>query len=261
MTVKEFYGVLNEYAPKALSDEYCASFGAYDNSGVLVDTGKAVKKALFSLDLSVGAIEKAKAVGANLIVTHHPAIYSPVKRLEGKLVDCIAAGISVISMHLNLDAAVGGIDESLAVAVALASGKDGANKETVMHPLSQGGYGRAYEVKTATLQELCEGLKRVLGTQKLWAFGDDGKQIKKAASFCGAGVDEGAIAFAKAQGADVVISADWKHHLIALTIEEGMAAVALTHYASEAYGFKKYYEKISQRGEVSCVYHEDAEML
>ena len=73
------------------------------------------------------------------------------------------------------------------------------------------------------------------------------------ASFCGAGVDEQTLAFAKAQGADVVISSDYKHHFIAQAIELGLSVIVLTHYASEQYGFKKYYENIRQKNG-RCVY-------
>ena len=128
MTVREFYKLLDEIAPKRISDEYCAAYDGYDNSGVLVDTGKDVKGAVFSLDLSYGAIEKAKALGANLIVTHHPAIYGKLSgaRFDGdsterKLIACIENGISVISMHLNLDMSQGGVDETLAQGVMLSA--------------------------------------------------------------------------------------------------------------------------------------------
>ena len=122
MKLSEFYQKLDNLAPKKLSDEFCQTFGAYDNSGVLIETGEMeIKKALFSLDFSKDAIAKAKKIGANLIITHHPAIYGKISEictsdfspLGKKIVDCIQNGIAVISMHLNLDCANGGIDESL----------------------------------------------------------------------------------------------------------------------------------------------------
>ena len=76
MNVKELFNVINEIAPKSLSDEYCEKYGAYDNSGVLVDAGEEIRGALFSLDFSFAAIEEAKKRGANLLVTPHPAIYA-----------------------------------------------------------------------------------------------------------------------------------------------------------------------------------------
>lgn len=262
MKINEFYQKLNEVAPKELSDEYCAAYGAYDNSGLLVDTGEAVNKVLFALDLTDGAIEKAKADGANLIVTHHPAIYAPIKSVDGKLMRCAKAGISVMSMHLNLDGAQGGIDESLALAIARACGGERPRGEKIRHPLSQqGGYGRAYEVEPVSKEAFENGLKAELNTEKVWLFGEKTGKISKVASFCGSGIDEGAIEFAKENGADAVVSADWKHHQIIGVLEEGMIAAQLTHYASEAYGFKKYYEKISRTVKVVCSYHEEKQLF
>ena len=78
MKLSEIYKIADGIAPKRLSDEYCRLYGAYDNSGVLVDTGDEIKGILFSLDLSNAAIAKAKEMGANLIITHHPAIFSKI---------------------------------------------------------------------------------------------------------------------------------------------------------------------------------------
>ena len=260
MTVFEYYGRLNALAPKALSDEYCARYGGYDNSGVLVDTGEEVKRAVYSLDLTEAAIDEAIALGANLIVTHHPAIYAAIRSVSGKLARCIKAGISVISMHLNLDGAEDGIDESLAVAVARACGGEKPKETVISCPLTGGGYGRAYGVETASLNAFAKGLKKELNTDKVWLFGKE-REIKRAASFCGSGVDDNAISFALQQKADIILSADWKHHQIVAALEAGMAVAQVTHHASEAYGFKKYYEKMSREELVVCSYHEDEELL
>lgn len=267
MTTKQLYKIADEIAPKSLSDEYCEKYGAYDNSGILVNTGEDITKAVFSLDLSQGAIERALQEGATAIVTHHPAIYGKISEIRfdasplgEKLITCIQKGISVISMHLNLDCAVGGIDESLQQAVldACASGR---LETQVMQPLSQGGYGRAYTVNETPLCTLAENLGKELNSARVQVYGDRQKAVKKVASFCGAGVDEFAIAFAKAQGADVIVSSDYKHHYITQALELGLAVIVLTHYSSEQYGFKKYYENIRQKTDVACIYHVDETLL
>ena len=66
---------LEEVAPVALSDEFCAKYKMYDNSGIIINCGADIKGALFSLDLSETAVRQAKEYGYNLIITHHPAIY------------------------------------------------------------------------------------------------------------------------------------------------------------------------------------------
>lgn len=275
MKLCEIYNAVNEIAPKSLSDEYCQRYGAYDNSGVLVDTGEDIVGVVCSLDLSDRAIEKAMQEKANLIITHHPAIYGKISSLciddprltGGKLVRCLKAGISVLSMHLNLDAAVDGIDESLMQGIVRSTGKTmgagtGLNQNVaVLHPLTGGGYGRVYEVPCVSFDVLCAGIKKEFSTQRLIAYGNGARDVKKVASFCGAGVDEQAIAFALQMGADVIISADFKHHLITMATELGLSVIALTHYASEHYGFEKFYNKIRQRIDVPCVCHTDENLL
>ncbi|MBR2442619.1 MAG: Nif3-like dinuclear metal center hexameric protein, partial [Clostridia bacterium] len=181
----------------------------------------------------------------------------------GKLIRCIQKGISVISMHLNLDTAKGGIDESMMEGILHSAGAGVRSNEGVciMHPLSNGAYGRVYALPELSLQALVEGLKSTFSTERVLAYGSEEKRIGKIASFCGAGADEYSIAFAKREGADAVVSADFKHHLIMLAQELGLAVIVMTHYASENYGFKKYYEKIRGQVEIPCVYHTDNSLL
>ncbi len=54
------------------------------------------------------------------------------------------------------------------------------------------------------------------------------------------------VAFAKAQGADLFVSSDLKHHQIADIVESGIAVLQLTHYCAESYGFEKIYEELKK---------------
>ncbi len=271
MTVKEIFEILNEYAPKRLSDEYCQAFDGYDNSGVLVDTGKDVKRVLFSLDFSFAAVEKAVKIGANLIVTHHPAIYAKIGSIGAtendligrKLTRCIENGISIISMHLNLDTCVGGVDECLKEGVLRAAACfDGKRTgDETMQSLNGGGYGRAYDVSPISLKSLAAGIEKEFSTKRLLVYGDGEKTVKRVASFCGGGSDEESVNYAVEKGADVILSSDFKHHVVLYAIERGLAVIGMTHYASENYGMKKYYEIMSQRVGVSCEYHTDEYLL
>jgi putative NIF3 family GTP cyclohydrolase 1 type 2 len=92
-------------------------------------------------------------------------------------------------------------------------------------------------------------------------YGDNEKQIDRVASFCGAGADEKAVLFAKKEGAQVIVSSDFKHHVLTMAVELGLAVIVMTHYASENYGMKKYYEKIRQQVEIPCEYHTDENLL
>ncbi len=263
--LNEIYALADRLAPKALSDEMCAKYGWYDNSGVLVNTGEEICGIVCSLDLSEGAIDAAIKAGANLMITHHPAIYGKISTIDcdgtilgKKLVRCIRAGISVIAMHLNLDAAPLGVDESLMQGVALSAGCEAKNIALWLS-LQGGGYGRAYDLNGVELSTLAENTKKTFQTERVLVYGEG--QVNRIASFCGSGADEGAIAFALAQGADTLLSADFKHHILALAMESGLKVISLTHYASEQYGFEKYYEKISRETDIPCIYHVDDRLL
>ena len=271
MTVRKLYAELDKVAPKSLSDEYCRNFGAYDNSGVLVDCGGEVQGVLFTLDLTAAAIEKAKTMGANVIVTHHPVIYGKIAdvRLDtplgGRLIACIQSGISIISMHLNLDCVEGGIDDCLADGIfSAASNFTGAGMRRVNlarhHVLSQGGYGSVYEVPCISAKTLKENLEKEFSCA-VRLVGDGAKKVCKVASFCGAGADDASVAFAIAQGADAMVSADWKHHLILACYQAGVAVYELSHYASEEYGFQKYYEKMCKSSSLPCAFHREEGLL
>lgn len=261
MTLREVYERIDALYPKKISDDYVKTYGGHDNSGILLDPGREILGALFSLDLSLAAIGEAKERCKNLIVTHHPAIFFPVSNilrsdpLGARLIACLEAGIGVISMHLNCDCARGGIDESLALAL-------GAEEVPApQEPLEEGGYGRIFPVKEQTLSDFAEGAKRELSAVRAFVYGDGNRPIRRAASFCGSGIDGGAIARAKAQGADVIVSADIKHNYICDALESGMCVVQLTHYASENYGFKKIYQSLNGKLGVPCAYHEDGGLL
>ena len=238
MKLNEIYALIDGLAPFALSREYCEKYGAYDNSGILLDCGKEITNIFFSLDCSMRAVEEARRFKADLIVTHHPAIFTPIKGLTANnpVTECAKAGISIISAHLNLDSARGGIDESLAAAL-------GAKKKIVrMHTLSCGGYGSVFKIDPTPLDKFVQKVKTELASERVVVYGN--RPVEKIASFCGAGFGEDSVAFALEQGADTFVSSDAKHHLIAQAVERGLNVLCLMHYAAEQYGFYEFYQKI-----------------
>lgn len=256
MFLKTIYSLVDSLAPFALSGEFCTRYDSYDNSGILLDCGGETDKVLFSLDCSSEAVKRAKKTGAKCIVTHHPAIFQPVRSLKDgdPVLECAKNGISVISAHLNLDCAEGGIDD------CLMHGLGGTKAEKVMQPLSSGGYGKVFTVDKTPLSEYAEQVKKEFHTQKLLVYGN--RPVHKIASFCGSGMDEGSVNFAFASGADTFVSSDAKHHLIARAVELGLNVILLTHYAAENYGFVRFYESMKKLLKAaSCEYLCDERFL
>ena len=117
--INDIYTFLNEIAPVRYQMDF-------DNAGFLVgDGGAAVKKALLALDITDAVIAEAIELRAQLIVSHHPLIFTPLRHattddLAGRKVLAMARhGISAICMHTNLDAADGGVNDCLAKKLGL----------------------------------------------------------------------------------------------------------------------------------------------
>ena len=251
----------SKVAPVALSDELCAKYGAYDNSGIILNCGKKVRSALFALDLSVAAVKRAEELGYDLIVTHHPAIYAAIKRVDcacgsptEALAMCAMRGISVISMHLNFDAAPRGID------YYLMRGLGGEREEAVCQPLTSGGYGRVYSVPAQSFESFKRGVEKTFESGRI-RFYDSGRKVSKVASFCGAGCDDETMAFAVSHGADTFVSADMKHHQIAALVSLGLNVVEMTHYCSEIYGFGRIYDGIREELGIPSEFFKDGALL
>lgn len=247
MKVEEVLHILEErIAEVALSDAFCARYNMYDNSGIIINCGNEVTGALFSLDFSIKAVETAIEKGYNLIVTHHPAIYGGISRIDIKkdsksraIEKCIKNGVSVISMHLNFDVAPQGIDHYLMKGLG---GKDCL----VCAPVTGGGYGRVYEVAPTPVNEFLKKVASEFKTHRAVYHGDENITVSKIGSFCGAGFDDTNMNFATANGCNLFVSSDLKHHEILELVERGMGVLELTHYSAESYGFNRIYENIKE---------------
>lgn len=118
-TVREIAEALEAWAPPG-------SAQSYDNVGLQVgDPERTVRRALLALDMTPAVFEEARALGAELIITHHPLLFRPLRQLTpGSLVASLAlrlaeSGIALYSIHTNLDAAPGGVSFALATHLGL----------------------------------------------------------------------------------------------------------------------------------------------
>ena len=259
-SLKDLVALLEEYAPLALSEE-AISLGGYDNSGIIVESHDKVEKVLFSLDLSDLAVKEAVECGADTLITHHPAIYYPIKSLSindqtSALLNGIKNGFNVISMHLNLDMAKFGVDYWLAEGL-------GANKSIVLQPYSQTdcGYGREFEIDCRA-EDFVKKAKESFGSDKIVFYGEG--QINKVASFCGGG-SEYALKSVKDKitSADTIVTSDVPHHVLKELIESGKKVLIIPHYVSEQYGFNKFYVWFTQKtqGKLSTYYFRDKRFM
>lgn len=240
----DFMGILEQYAPLELSHKLIEK-GDYDNSGIIIKTKDCVNKILFSLDLSVDVVNKAKELDCDTIVTHHPAIYMPIKSLNidensKALVLAIKNDINVISMHLNLDIAEQGTDQNLCLGLG---GKD----IKIIDLIDQKhGYGRLAKIEKCEIENFVNKAKKAFESDKIIFYGNN--LVEKIASFCGSGASHAISSIRnKKIDADTIITSDIAHHELMELIENGKNVIIIPHYVSEQYGFNKFYALLSQK--------------
>lgn len=192
MTVQQIFDFLNERAPFATAEEW-------DNPGLLVGAPyKDVGRVLVALDATAGALDTAKAVGADLLVTHHPVIFAPLKRLAADSIPYRLAheGIALIAAHTNLDKAEGGVNDTLAERLGLTGVTVGEDGYTRIGTLPE----------TLTARDFAAHVAAVLGTPVRYA----GEKPVSAVAVCGGG---GGDFVAGCVGlADAYVTGEVKHH-------------------------------------------------
>lgn len=119
MKLKEITGYLDSSIPLSFQEDY-------DNSGLQVgEPDMEVNSVLLALDVTEEIMEEAIASGCNLIITHHPLIFSGIKRLAGRnitekiIVKAVRSEIAIYSAHTNLDIFNGGVSRKMAEKMSL----------------------------------------------------------------------------------------------------------------------------------------------
>jgi len=114
MKLKEFCSYLDKVVPLSLQE-------SYDNSGLQVgDPESELTSALIALDVTEEVIDEAIALKCNLVVSHHPLIFSGIKRLAGRsmtekiIYKVVKHNIAVYSSHTNLDIVTNGVSRKIA---------------------------------------------------------------------------------------------------------------------------------------------------
>ena len=211
MILKDLMNTMETIAPKALAEEW-------DNVGLLVgDAGCEINTVVVVLDATASAIRFAKEQGAQVIVSHHPLIFSPVRAIQAPsaLYTLATSGIACFAAHTNLDAAAGGVNDALAAVIGLENVRE-----------AFGGIGRVGELaEELTPAAFAQLAGRALGTKVQVKEG--AKAIRTVALVGGAGGD-----FIADCEADAYLTGEIKHHEW-LEIPEDLTVVAAGHYATE----------------------------
>ena len=117
--VKDVVRVIEEFAPVSLQE-------VWDNSGLCIGSPESpVSSVLFGLDCTPELVDEAVACGADMIVTHHPLIFSGLKKISPEdyvgeaVIKAIKAGISIYAAHTSADKVLAGVSGAMAARLGL----------------------------------------------------------------------------------------------------------------------------------------------
>jgi dinuclear metal center YbgI/SA1388 family protein len=217
---------------------------SWDNPGLQVGSlSQEIRKILFSLDASVQALEEATKRGAQLLLTHHPLIIAPLRSVildrypDMVLIDAVKRGISILSVHTNLDRALGGINDMLADLFGLL---DVEVLEKSDKPHEEGiGLGRIGQLpKAQRLSTFITKIKGDLAVDAVRFVGSEQAEVRQVAVVGGSGGS--LIPLAKRSGAHVLVTGDLRHHEALEAKHLGLAVVDAGHFNTERAGFQRF---------------------
>ena len=209
----------------------------FDNVGLLVGfSGSEVRTVLTALDITDAVIEEAVGLGAQLIVSHHPLIFDPLKRVTDedlvgrKLIRMIQNGISAICLHTNLDTAEGGVNDCLMQ--ALGARVTGLLDAHGAHPDGRPyGIARLGEMPAAVeLPDFLARTKQRLNCSTL-RYVDGGRPVHKIACCGGAGGSD--MWKAVEAGCDTFVTADLKYDHFLSAKQLGLNLIDADHFCTE----------------------------
>jgi len=231
MNVGDILDYFNEIAPWKYAEKW-------DNVGLMLGSRtNQVKKLMLCMDVTSKVIDDAIDQGTNLIVSHHPFLFTKLNTVDldtmkGQQISAlIKNNINVISAHTNLDVTVGGVNDTLAEVIGL------TNCRILKSYIPEGidvdmGMGKVGElISRLCFEEFISIVKKNLDICNLRLIGEPPKTVKKIAVFCGSfDVDLDII---KQHDVDVLITGDMKYHTALDVREMGLCFLDVGHFASE----------------------------
>lgn len=228
MKLENMIGLLEEIAPLDTQENW-------DNSGIQLTSGPMeIRKVLVTLEITDAVIEEAADENADMIITHHPLLFSGIKAVDFRsvigsyVVKLLNMGISVYSCHTPFDKVKGGNNDFLADLIGLQD-VDGFHTDEGIDMI-----GRVGTLpKPMTLKALRKLLAKKLDMElsQVRAAGKGDMSISKVGICTGAGAD--LMELAVKNGCQLLITGDVKYHEAQDAKARGMAVIDAGHYGTE----------------------------
>ena len=241
LNVRKIADIIEKEIPLSLQEEW-------DNSGLLIGfEDKPVKTILTCLEIDKNVLDEAAAIGAEMIITHHPLIFQGVKRLTDQdykaslIMEIIERGISVYSCHTPFDKVKGGNNDIILEKLGVSSvknlrGQEVASAAKMAERRDEADIGRIGEFKTPMSYRQVIQLaanKLEMSIRQLRAIGALDTEITKVGICTGAGADLAVMA-AEA-GCQLFITGDVKYHEALDALHDGMCILDAGHYGTEKF--------------------------
>ena len=184
---------------------------------------------LVALDITASIVREAVAGGYDVILSHHPLIFRPLRAVEPsdpvakKVITLLQAGICAMSFHTRLDAVEGGVNDTLAEALGLCD----------VFPFGENGeeIGRIGTLESAMSAEaFAKKVKEATGASSV-TLSDAGVNVHRVAVLGGGG--SGDVDAARAAGADTYVTGELKHNQLTDAPEWGINLIAAGHFHTE----------------------------
>ena len=208
---------------------------SWDNVGLLAGRReKQVQKICIALDATDEVIGEAAAKGADMLLTHHPLIFSALKKVNTddfvgrRIVKLLQNDISYYSMHTNFD--VMGMADAAADEMRLKERQ--VLDITYEDEISKEGIGRYGKLPRAMkLEECASYVKEVFHLESVKVYGDPGRMVECIAISPGSG--KSMIKHAVAAGAEALVTGDIEHHEGLDAMAQGLMIIDAGHYGIE----------------------------
>lgn len=241
MKIKEVLSALERFAPLPLQE-------GWDNAGLQVGLTEAeVSGALLCLDVNERIIDEAVAKGLNLVVSHHPLLFRGLKTIgdgdyvQRTVMKAIRNGITVVSMHTNMDNARGGVNYKIAEKLGLTDVRFMALKTVDGVEAGSGVVGELPEEMAA--DDFVLMVKRVFGVECAMCNELLRRKIRRVA-ICG-GAGDFLLDDAVRAGADAFITGEMHYHVY-FGREQQLQICVIGHYQSEQYTSEVFREVIEK---------------
>ncbi len=207
----------------------------WDNVGLLVGSrDKEVSNLYLALDATEEVIDRAISQGADMIITHHPMIFSAIKHVTQddfigrRIIKLVRHDLCLYAMHTNFD--IMGMADAAADELGLK--KRSVLETTYEDDLSKEGFGRVGKLPSImTLEECARHVKDCFHLNHITLYGDP-EQVVETAAIC-PGSGKSMAASALKAGADVYITGDIGHHDGIDLVAQNMAVLDAGHFGIE----------------------------